>query len=208
MKIVYYDKTRLVLEDEKERYEFLNLYTLGYELDINSNYWRLHSYTKKVRDIDLKLDIIMTFHHNGKNAEMIFGYDINHISRRTIKFNEEGNLIRDFIYIFNPLNPLHHNEYDTLVLPNMPMDDYLEECPLDKQRVYKNKYYKESFRNNQLPDTIIYDYLEKDELYSNLLNALSDNPEKIQELANRFNDEIYLEMLEYETNEVKRVSLH
>lgn len=163
MEIIDQNNKLITLGNDKEQLVFFNLARkdCNYNIGDKTEYWKLYHYTKKVKD-DLFLTVDTTFNKNGTYHSMSFGYHKNHLIRRTLEFNEEGNMDRDYLFFFNPLNTHDLLEYDAVVLPNMPIEDYIKE-----EHIYKiNKY---SFKNNILPDSIIEEFLDYNEYYGKLI---------------------------------------
>ena len=112
--------------------------------------------------------MISTYNENGDFSSISFGYHMNDIIRRTLKFNDEGNLIKDYIFMFNPLFSDREVKYSALVLPNIPIFDYL----IEDKRLFKND--RGAFINDILPDLLIEDYINYNDYYGTILDAFSN----------------------------------
>ena len=171
MRLIHFSKDIITFGDENENYSFLNLarYKDFYETDKEQD-WKLVEYHKRIKDNhEMKLSVYATINPNTTYSSITMGFDINNLIRRTLVFNKEGNLEKDFINFFNPTNSSEVEEYNSIVLPNIPIEDYLKE----ERSLYKNG--NNGFRNIILPDSIVEDFLEQDKNKGNDLNTYGDN---------------------------------
>ena len=171
MEILLKKDNRIKLQTEKEEYSFINI---GKQEEC---YWKLIEYKKCINEEEgLWLEIDGTLNKNTTYSTISLGYQKNHLIRRVLEFNEEGNLERDYIYFINPFNNQEIEEYDAVVLPNIPLNDYY----LEERSLYRNK--NTSFHNTILPDEMIKDFMKKDTCIGDYLNQKTQEIQKIDEI--------------------------
>ena len=194
MKIKYKSDNQLVIRDDKKEFSFLDLANLDYKLEGNpKHYWVLYLCHQL---IDERIEFVLgtTYYPSGNHAELYFGYFLNDINKRILKFNEDGTIRKDSIFLFNPRNCRAEPCSYTFVPQNVKVEDYLN---------IRDKYYtsydkKETIRNNFLGDNIIEDYIYFNNRYCNLLNYYCDNHEMLNNIVSNFEDDFYLTILERE----------
>lgn len=196
MEIKYHDNTKLSIEDEKRKFTFLDLAELGYNLGDNyKHFWVLSEYRELFKD-KIWLDLISSFHYNGgEPAEIVFGYHINDIIRRTVKLDEDRLVKEDTIMFSNPRSIYENEYYFADIPPRTMLEDYI--C--DDYRFYDG-YDTARFKNSLLDDSILDTYLDYSDKYCSLLNHYSDDYETVNNIVKRFDDEDYLMSLEYDFN--------
>lgn len=201
MELLNFNGGYIEFTDGIQTFRFVNLSYYNFSLKENTNnYWMLCNYSKKMKKNDsdnknLELTINSAFNQNGTYAFISFGYYINKIIRRTLEFDKEGNLDRDYIDIFNYLRE-STVRYDAVVLPGTPIKEYLN----NKDRIFKNNDC--SFTNNILDDSIIIKFFDISEYYSVLFNAFGSNYIKVKEMIEKFEDKHYIEEYRSEAKKV------
>ena len=202
MEIKYHDKTKLIFEDENRQFTFLDLAILGYKIEGEpKHFWVLYEYKDLYKD-KVRLTLGTTFHYNcGRMSQIYFGYYVNDIIRRTLRFDEEGIIKEDKIIFFNPRSFLESDNYYAMVPTNTLLEDYIS----DDIRYYDTYDKEASFRNVILDDRILKDYLYYNNRYANLLNNYCDRYDILETIISRFEDEWYLRDLErtIKNNKVK-----
>ena len=172
--------------DGIKTFEFFNLAIHNYyEVSDKKHCWRLCNYKKMVND-NLQLLMYTAFNKNGSYNFISFGYFTNDLVRRTIKLDEKGFVKEDYIYLFNPLNIHDTNQYNAIV----PSDVSLEKYLCGKKRMYYTYNKKSSLLNNILPDYIVKEFLQLNELYSKQLDEAKGNIKLIREIIGQKDDEI------------------
>lgn len=202
MKIKYKNDGQLVISDDTTELSFLDLANFDYKLAGNpKHYWVLYQCHQLV---DKRIEFVLgtTYYPSGSHAELYFGYFLNNINRRVLKFNEDGTVREDKILLFNPHNSRADPRSYTLVSQSVKLEDYLGV----EEKYYTSYDKKETIRNHFLGDNIIEDYNYFNSRYCNLLNYYCDNHEMLNNMVGNFEDDLYLTILEREIRNIKKTN--
>ncbi len=174
MELIDFDCRRVEFRNGNEFFKFINLRGLC-DANDNGNCWKLCEYSKIAKGkVYLKLSVKSLFNVNGSYSSLNFGYISNDLISRSVQFDDNGNLQSDRISFSNPLKDGDVNDFHAIVLKGISLDDYFDEYSEDESRVFRN-YIGDTFRNNILPDSIIKDFLDKNELYGKVFNSCGNN---------------------------------
>ncbi len=195
MEIKFRHEGKLVIQDDKRKFAFMDLTRFGYHImGENKHHWILYEYRVLCRD-NIELTLITSYHaENGAMAEMFFGYHMNQIVKRKLTFDKDGILNEDKILFGNPRYLSGSDNYYAKIPENIGLEEYLS----DEDRYYESYDKKAIFRNRILGDDIIEDYLYYNNRYGNLLNYYCDHFNIVNDIVARFEDEWFINDLERE----------
>ncbi len=194
MEIKFKSNDKLIIKDDTKELSFLDLANLDYNLEGNpKHYWVLYQCHQLI-DKRIEFRLGTTYYSNGNCAELYFGYFLNNINRRSLKFNDDGTIKEDRILLFNPRNSRGDPHSYAFESQNVKLEEYLD-IP---EKYYVSYDKKETIGNHFLGDNIIEDYIYFNSRYCNLLNCYCDNYEVLNNIVGNFEDDLYLTILERE----------
>ena len=174
MKLIDLDCRTVEFRNGDESFKFINLKGLC-DANDSGNCWKLCEYSKIANGkFYLKMAIKSLFNQNGSYSLLNLKYTTNDLINRTLQFSEKGNLQSDKISFSNPLKDGDVTDFHAIVLKDISLDDYFDEYSEDESRVFRNQI-GDIFRNSILPDSIIKDFLDKNESYGRVFNSCGDN---------------------------------